>query len=70
MDASERRENGETRPLKKMTVMRLFPAIDRLSKDAIYTVRSFSRSPGFTAVAVLSVALARLIRRDRREARA
>ena len=53
-----------------MTAMRSFSAIDRLSKDAIYTVRSLSRSPGFTAVAVLSVALARLIRRDRREERA
>ena len=48
--------------------MRLFPAIDRLSKDAVYTVRSLSRSPGFTAVAVLSVALARLIRREERAA--
>ncbi len=51
-----------------MTAMRPFPAIDRLSKDAIYTLRSLSRSPGFTAVAVLSVALARLIRREERAA--
>ena len=48
--------------------MRSFSAIDRLSKDAIYTVRSLSKSPGFTAVAVLSVALARLIRREERAA--
>ena len=53
-----------------MTVMRLFPGIDRLWKDATFTLRSLSRSPGFTAVAVASVALARSTRRYRREARA